>query len=188
MNQFEKIEQKQAVIEKDVKQLLEVLKVEEAKKKGKKAIVPKKISRQVKKGMEAGKIAVAYFGENHQFKWTTGRIENGLIVVGEESYSLDSLAIYYDHKNKMPVCGVYGWRMSPVGSDIDKYHSRLIGGENDKDLADQFNIGNAAKKTIIRMIKREETIDQDNKPKKKLNWVWIIVIAGVAIYLLTQIL
>lgn len=188
LNQFEKIEKKLDDQGKDISTLVSVLKVNETRDKGKKAKIPSKIARQVRKGINNGKIAVAYFGATHKFEFLTGRIENGLVIIGEEAYDYDPGCVYIDPKNKIPVIGIYGWRLTGIDSSIDRFKSRMVGGVEDKELAKQFNITRSAQQTIIRMMKRQETIEQDNKPKKKVNWVWIIIIGAIAIYAITQLL
>lgn len=155
---------------------------------GKPAKLPKKVLRQVRRGLKKNKILVPFFGSNKGFEFLTGIIDGGLVRVGEDSYELDPTAVYYWRKGRVPVYGIIQWRLPPVGGKPDLYQGLLsVGGEEAENIAKALNITNYAQRTIIRGIQEEE-VGADKKKKKKMPWIlWVLLGVGV-VFVLSRIL
>jgi hypothetical protein len=133
-----------------------------------------------------GKILVLFCGYNHFAKFVWGIVDGGLIKILHKKEvktynAYEEGAIYF--LKKYPFAIVFEWRLTPVGGKAEELTSRVVGGDVDKAVAEEFGLSNFAQQTIIRAIKHEEII-KDEKPKKSFPPALIILLVGIVLFIL----
>lgn len=134
--------------------------------------------RQYKKG----KMMIVWFGSNHSLDFKWGEVFGGLVKVGEETYKAYEKGAVYFYK-KFPACAVFEWRLTPVGGRSEVFRSRVIGGDSDKEVAEELGLSSFAQQTIIRSVKQEE-LAKDDKKKKKIPMAVLLIVGGILLFVL----
>lgn len=166
----------------------------EPKKKGGKNKgfrLPGKITSKAKKAMKLGNMLCIYYRVNKNIDFRIVKEIGGIIELDktlrpQEKYHIniyESNAVY--RYQKYSVISVYEWRIPPIGGVVEEYHSRLIGGEEDVDLAEALKITNYAAQGIIRGIEKAE-VEKGEKKKGKISPIILLVVGGIALYVLLK--
>lgn len=174
------MEEKLEVIEKNFRD-------EEIKRMKKKEFkLPFGIKMKTRKAVRKGKVLAIYLRHNRNLEFRIADIFGGLIRLDKYEVNLYETDAIYTYK-KWPVVVVFEWRIMPVGGKVEQYKNRVIGGEDDKEVAKTLNITTDGQQTIIRAIEQAEKAEDANKKKGGLSPIMWLLIIGAGGYLLAKI-
>lgn len=148
-------------------------------KKVKEWKLPFGIKFKTKKAVKKGKFLVIFIKNNKQIEFKLLNEVGGLIQIDKYKFYAFQADAVHIYKN-IPTLVVFEWRLTPVGTDVDEFKSRLLGGEDDKQLAKEYNLDSTAQLAIIRAIEKAEIEKAD---KKKMGFSPILLIIGAVIIL-----
>lgn len=146
--------------------------------------IPPFVKKAAKK--DTNKVAAIIIGANRTMKVTVGEQIGGNWYIDKNTdnpYMYEEAAVFY--YKKTPCIIVLEWRLMPVGGMAEEYRTRVLGGEDDQVVAAELGIKRAGQQVIIRAIEKAE-LDNDKKKGAGMGWIFWILGAGVAIYLLMK--
>lgn len=153
-------------------------------KKVKEWKLPFGIRFKTKSAVKKGKFLVIFIKNNKAIEFKYLNEVGGIIQIDQyKFYAFQADAIHL-YKN-IPVLLVFEWRLTPVGSSIDEFRSRLLGGEEEKELASKYNMTTEAQLAIIRAIEKAE-IEKAEKKKMKFSPILLIIGAVIVLGVLAQ--
>ena len=178
-------------LKKDLEFISDKFKDDEGGKK-KSYRLPGKAKRLGKVAKKKGGFLGIILKANKNIEFRLVELKHGLLKFGEYEFNAFENDAVYHYKN-MPVVVVLEWRLLPVGGRIESYKNddsfkySEVGGKADEVIANKYNLTGYAAQTIIRAIAAAK-VDKEEGAKKKLSMVWILIIGGIALYLVLKAL